>query len=56
MHGQQLGKRNPFISKGKQFLFTNWSDDMEATVTTRVQRDARKFKTTNEITGNEADV
>lgn len=29
---------------------------MEATVTTSVQQDARKFKTTNEITGNEADV
>lgn len=44
MHGQQLGKRNPFISKWKQFLFKNWSDDTEATVTSSVQQDAVSSK------------
>lgn len=29
---------------------------MEATATTSIQQDAHEFKTTNEITGNEADV
>lgn len=49
MPGQQLGKGNPFISKWKQFLFTNWSDDRKTTVSTSVQHAARitEFNTTN---------
>lgn len=49
-------KNEIFHLKRKPFLFTNWSDDIEATVPARVQREARAFKPTNEITGNEADV